>query len=146
MKKILSIVVLLSISTLNLYSQNRTIKGKVISELFETMPGISIIVGDKVDLGKTDLNGYFQVDIPISVKKILFGFVGIEPISIELTDNCDEIEVVALFSSSYDFMRVKKVGRLRMKKFMKLPKLHKEAFEKGIFKTDKACYTQEFIE
>jgi hypothetical protein len=32
-----------------------------------------------------------------------------------------------------------------MKRFKKLPELHKEAFEKGIFKTDKACYTREFI-
>ena len=32
-----------------------------------------------------------------------------------------------------------------MKRFQKLPKLHKAAFAKGIFKTDKACYTQVFI-
>ena len=32
-----------------------------------------------------------------------------------------------------------------MKRFKKLPELHKEAFEKGIFKTDEAFYTQEFI-
>ena len=34
---------------------------------------------------------------------------------------------------------------MRMKEFKKLPAIHKEAFEKGIFKTDSACYTQEFI-
>jgi lipid II:glycine glycyltransferase (peptidoglycan interpeptide bridge formation enzyme) len=32
-----------------------------------------------------------------------------------------------------------------MKRFRKLTELHKMAFEKGIFKTDKACYMQEFI-
>jgi len=48
-------------------------------------------------------------------------------------------------SSTYDFMTLRRVNKLRMKKFRKLPELHKEAFEKGIFKTDKACYTQEFM-
>jgi len=50
-----------------------------------------------------------------------------------------------MLSSSYDFITLKKVDRLRMKRFKQLPEKHKEAFEKGIFKTDMACYTQEFI-
>lgn len=50
-----------------------------------------------------------------------------------------------MLSGTYDFITLKKVDRLRMKRFKKLPKLHKEAFEKGIFKTDKACYKQEII-
>ena len=50
-----------------------------------------------------------------------------------------------MLSGTYDFMTLKKVDRLRMKRFKKLPKLHKEAFAKRIFKTDKACYSQEFI-
>jgi hypothetical protein len=48
-------------------------------------------------------------------------------------------------SGSYDFMSLKKVDRLRMKRFKLLPELHKKAFEEGIFKTDMACYTREFI-
>ncbi|MOA21250.1 hypothetical protein D3C78_1417340 [compost metagenome] len=79
------------------------------------------------------------------MKKIIFNTVGIELASIELVDKCDEIEVVMMLSSTYDFITLKKVDRLRMKRSKKLPELHKEAFEKGIFKTDKACYTQEFI-
>lgn len=145
MKKILIIIVLLSISTLNLYSQDKKIKGRVISEFFETMPGVSIIINDTVNVGKTDLNGYFQIDMPISVKKILFESVGLEPTTIELINNCDEIEVIVLLSGSYDFVTPKKADRLRIKKFKKLPKLHKEAFDKSIFNTDKTCYLQEFI-
>jgi hypothetical protein len=72
-------------------------------------------------------------------------FVGIEPTNIVLADNCDEVEVVMMLSGTYDFITPKKADRLRMKRFKKLPALHKEAFAKGIFKTDKACYTQEFI-
>jgi hypothetical protein len=50
-----------------------------------------------------------------------------------------------LLRGTYDFKTPKKVDRLRMKRFKKLPELHKEAFAKGIFKTDKVCYTQEFM-
>lgn len=136
---------MLGVSTYSLYSQNKTIKGRVIDDNLETLPYVSIVFNETVEVGKTDLNGFFQIDIPVSVKKLLFSTVGIELASIELVDKCDEVEVVMMLSSTYDFMTLKKVDRLRMKRFKKLPELHKEAFEKGIFKTDKACYTQKFI-
>ena len=50
-----------------------------------------------------------------------------------------------ILASSYDFITLKKADKLRMKEFKKLPAIHKQAFEKGIFKTDTACYTQKFI-
>jgi len=62
-----------------------------------------------------------------------------------LSDTCEEVEVVMMLSATYDFITLKKVDRLRMKRVKKLPALHKEAFERGLFKTDKACYTQAFI-
>ena len=145
MKNILIIFIVLSVSTYSLYSQNKTIKGRVISDQLETIPGVLIIINDTIKVGKTDINGFFQINIPVSEKKILFRYVGLEPTTIELLDKYDEVEVVMMLSGTYDFITLKKVDRLRMKRFKKLPKLHKEAFEKGIFKTDKACYKQEII-
>jgi hypothetical protein len=145
MKKLIVSFIVLSVSTFSLYSQNKTIKGRVITEDFETAPGMLIIINDTVKAGKTDLDGFFQIDIPISVKKILIWSLGLDQANIELVDICDEIEVVMMLSSSYDFITLKKADRLRRKRFMKLPELHKEAFKKGLFKTEKACYAQEFI-
>ncbi len=145
MKKILIIFIVLSVSICSLYSQTKTIKGRVIDDNLETLPYVSIVINDTVKVDRTDLNGFFQIDIPISVKKLLFSTVGIELASIELADKCDEVEVVMMLSSTYDFITLKKVDRLRMKRFKQLPELHKEAFKRGIFKTDNACYTQEFI-
>ena len=145
MKKLLIILIVFSVSICSLYSQNKTIKGRVITEDFETAPGMLIIINDTVKVGRTDLNGFFQIDIPISVKKILIWSLGFDQANIELVDKCDEVEVVMMLSSTYDFITLKKADRLRMKRFMKLPELHKEAFEKGIFKTENACYKQEFI-
>jgi len=144
MKKIL-IIILLSFTTCSLYSQNKTIKGRVISDFFETIPGVLIMINDTVEVGKTDLNGFFQINVPISMKKLLFKFLAFDPTVIELVGKCDAVEVVMMSSGTDDFITLKKADRLRMKRFKKLPELHKEAFEKGIFKTDKACYIQEFI-
>ena len=144
MKKLLIIFIVLSVSACSLYSQNKTINGRVISDDFETVPLASIMINDTVEVGRTDLNGFFQIDIPVSVKKILLGSVGLDPAIIKLVDNCDEVEVVMMRSSTDDFITFKKADRLRMKRFKKLPELHKEAFEKGIFKSEYACYNREF--
>jgi hypothetical protein len=135
----------LSLSTFNLYSQNKEVKGRVISDFFEAMSFVSILINDTVEVGRTDLNGFFQIDIPVSVENIMFSSIGLEQSSIELVNNCDQVEVVMLLRSTYDFIALKRVDRLRLKRFKKLPELHKEAFEKGIFKTEKACYRQVFI-
>ena len=145
MKKLLIVFIVLSVSIGSLYSQNKTIKGRVIDDNLETLPYVSIVINDTVEVGRTDLKGFFQIDIPVSEKKIVFMFLGLEPAIIEFVDKCDEVEVVMMLSGTYDFITLKKVDRLRMKRFKKLPELHKEAFEKGIFKTDTACYIQEFI-
>jgi hypothetical protein len=144
MKKLLILFIVIGIPMCNLYSQNKTIKGRVIDDNLETFPYVSIVINDTVEVGRTDLNGFFQIDIPVSVKKILLKSVGLDPAIIELVDKCDEVEVVMMLSGSYDFITLKKVDRLRMKRFKKLPELHKEAFEKGIFKSEYACYNREF--
>jgi hypothetical protein len=144
MKKIITLIFLIGISMCSLYSQTKTIKGRVISDELEPMLIVSIMINDTVEVGKTDLNGFYQINIPISEKKILFRAVGLDPATIELRDKCYIVEVVMMLSGTYDFITLKKVDKLRMKRFKELPELHKEAFEKGIFKTEYTCYNYEF--
>jgi hypothetical protein len=143
MKKLLIICIVLSVSTYSLYAQYKTIKGRVIDNNLD-FQYVSIMINDTVEVGKTDLNGFFQIDIPDSVKKILLRSVGLDPATIELVDKCDEVEVVMMLSGTYDFITLKKVDRLRMKEFKNLPELHKKAFEKGIFKTEFECFIRNF--
>lgn len=145
MKKLLIILVVLGVLTSSLYAPNKTIKGRVIDNTLETLAYIPIMINDTVKVGKTDINGFFHIEIPVSVKKISFNGIGMELAIIEIADKCDEVEVVMLLSGTYDFITFRKIDKLRMKEFKKLPEIHKKAFEKGIFKTDEACYTQEFI-
>lgn len=145
MKKVLMTFIVLSVSMCSLYSQQyKTVKGRVISEFFETISGVSITINDTVEVGKTDLNGFFQIDIPVSEKKISFGSVGLYPTTIELVDKCGKIEVVMMLSGTDDFITLKRVERKRKKRYKKLPEIHKQAFEKGIFKTEHACYNRKF--
>jgi hypothetical protein len=144
MKKLLTILLVLSVSASSLYSQNKTIKGRVIDENLETLPYVPIVINDTVEVGRTDLNGFFQIDIPISQKKILFRYVGLDPTTIELVDKCDKIEVVMMLSVTYDFITLKRAERKREKRYKKLPEIHKQAFEKGIFNNEYACYNREF--
>ena len=144
MKKILIVFIVFSVSICSLYSQNKTIKGRVISEDFESLPGVFIMIGDTIEVGRTDLNGFFQIDIPIFEKKILFEFVGMDQTTIELVDKCDKIDVVMMYTYTYDFITFKRAERKRKKRYKKLPEVHKQAFEKGMFETEYACYNREF--
>ena len=144
MKGIFVVFILMSVSICSLYSQDKTIKGRVISDYFETLAGVSIMISDTVEVGKTDLNGFFQIDIPVTEKSLSFGSVGLDPTTIELVDKCYKIEIVMILSSTYDFISLRRAERKRKKRFKKLLEIHKQAFEKGIFETEYACYNREF--
>lgn len=145
MNKLIIIFIAIVVSVSNLYSQNKTISGKVITEYLEPVPYALIFINDSVEVGRTDSNGFLQIDIPVSVEKLLFKGVGFEPAIIKLAGTCNDVEIVMMLSGTYDFMTLKKVDKLRKKKFNRLSEIHKEAFSKGIFKTNNVCSTQEFI-
>lgn len=144
MKKILILFILFTASLSGLYSQTKTIKGRVISEDFETLPMVIIKLNDKDEIGQTDLEGFFQIDIPSSEKEILFDFVGMESVVIKLEEKCDKAEVVMMYLRSYDFISPKQVEKKRKKRHNMITKIHTQAFEKGLFETDCPCYKREF--
>jgi len=49
-----------------------------------------------------------------------------------------------MYIYTYDFMTLKRAERKREKRYKKLPDIHKQAFEKGIFETEYAHYNREF--
>lgn len=143
MKIILSTLMLLSY--LFAEAQDITLKGRIIDEYLTVLPFVKIINQNDEVIGTTNNEGKFEIPLSEGVLKLKIYLVGMEPTIIELSDSCTSLEVVLMFDSIYDYMSLNKVDRLRMKRFKKLPKLHKEAFEKGIFKTDKPCYKRKFV-
>lgn len=93
MKKLIIICILLCVSTCCLYSQNKTIKGRVVDDNLEILPYVSIMINDTLEVGRTDSKGFFQMDIPVQEKRIIFKFLGLEPAIIEFVGKCDQVEV-----------------------------------------------------
>ncbi len=139
------VTILMLTSFMVVEAQDLTLKGRIISDNLEVLPEVRITNQKNELLAITDIEGKFEISIPSEVLKVNIVFVGMEPAIIDLSSTCSLLEVVIMTETLYDFMSLKKIDRLRMKRFKKLPELHKEAFEKGLFMTDKPCYTLEFI-
>ena len=76
MKKLIFLFTVLIFSACSLYAQNKTIKGSVIDNLqLEPLSFVAIMIDDTVGVGSTDLNGFFLIDIPIYVNKLLLGLL-----------------------------------------------------------------------
>lgn len=116
MKKLFITFIAIIVSASILYSQNKIIKGRVISNDFENVSFSSIMINDTIEVGKTDLNGFFKIEIPVLEKKLLFRSVGLESAIIEFVDTCNEVEVIMMLSGTYDFMTPKKVDKRRMER------------------------------
>ena len=99
---------------------------------------------DTTEIGKTDLDGYFQIELPKEADKLILAGLGYEWATISIPKECKSLEIILTMASTYDFMSPRKVDRLRKKEFEKLPELHYQAFQKGLFKTEKSCVIREF--
>lgn len=125
-------------------SGQRTLSGRTIDQFLETAIGIIIFDKDTTKIGQSDLNGYFQIKLPKETDKLIFAGVGYEWATIRIPKECENIEIILFLASTYDFISPKKVDRLRKKEFEKLPELHSQAFQKGLFKTKKPCISRKF--
>jgi len=122
----------------------RTLTGRVLDEHMEIAMEIKVFDKDTTQLGKSDFNGYFQIELPKNSEKLIFAGLGYEWATITIPKECKTLEIVLLLSGTYDFMSSNKIDRLRKKKFDNLSELHSAAFQKGLFKTEKPCFNQQF--
>jgi len=143
--RILLTFIFISFVTGGLFCQTRTITGRIISEYLEPLPLIYIQDIDTTLIGKTDLDGWFKIEISSSTDSLRLCSLGIEWATIQLTSDCDTLEVVMMYDYIYDFITLRKVDRLRLRRFKKLPEIHKQAFDQGLFKTENPCYKQIFV-
>lgn len=140
-------IILLSIFTLlinNINGQTRTIKGRVISEELKPLRYANILDNDDVRIGETDSIGNFEITIKQETQKLFFYWIGMEETSIKLQNDCNIIEVIMIPDAIYDFISSRKIDRLRKKRFNQLPKIHSNAFKKGMFSMNSICYEREF--
>jgi len=122
----------------------KNLSGRILDEYLESAIGITIFDKDTTEIGISDLNGYFKIELPRETDELIFAGVGYEWANITIPKNCDNLEIIILLSSTYDFMSSNKIDRLRKKRFDKITELHLQAYNKGLFKAEKPCFNQEF--
>lgn len=123
----------------------RTIKGRIIDENIESLPDARVYDHDTNQLGNTDLEGYFEIHVPKGTNNLIFGGIRYEWAIISIPDSCGYAEVVLMQDGTYDYKSHSKIDRLRKRRFENIPRIHQEAFNKGIFKNMKPCFTREFV-
>jgi hypothetical protein len=121
-----------------------SIRGKIIDESFFPLPAVSIIVDEK-EVALSDFDGKFQIEINKNVQKIVFQFIGMESLTVHLKENCNNLEIVLLNEGGcYLGASLQKVNRIRKRRFDNRKKIHKTAYQKGIFSTENFCGEPEF--
>ena len=135
------IILTVAILLFNLTSaQERIISGKVIGQELIEFPGVLVMTSDSKVLDTTDFSGNFSFKYSEEIKKIKFVFPMLQQEEVNLTDNCDHIEVILPDEWIYDFVSLKKAERKKKRDRKRiLPKLYAEAYDKGIFKNEKSC-------
>ncbi len=147
MKITIILLLILYFFNQNVFCQDRTIQGCVISEDLKVLSGVYIFNIDTVLIGRTDIDGRFKIDISNKTNKLLLRKLGLEWTTIELQNNCDTVNIIMMYFIRYDLaydFSLRKANRLRLKRFKKIPKLHSQAFYKGLFNKKTICYSREF--
>jgi hypothetical protein len=123
----------------------KSISGRVIVD-FEPQPMVYISSTKNFDtiLGKTDFDGYFNIETSKMIDTLFLGSVGLETAIILPNEYCETYEIIMILSSTYHFKSNAKVDRLRKRKFDELSDLHKQAAEIGLFETKTPCYSMIF--
>ncbi len=93
MKKIVLLLLLLSIVSI-LRAQEITLRGKVVDEDNNPMPGVSVVVEGTTTGTSTDNNGEFLLSAPAaSARRLVFSFVGYSRTTREIRENINYYEV-----------------------------------------------------
>lgn len=126
------------------HGQTRTITGKVLYDDLSPICDAKISDPQNIQLGTTDLNGDFKIDLPTEIDKLEIGMIGMEIALIQIPTTCDRIEIIMMPSGTYHYKSHKKVDRIRKRLFHKVTALHSTAFDKRLFFTTSPCYQREF--
>jgi hypothetical protein len=120
--------------------QERIITGKVVGQDLTEFPGVIIMTSNLKAIDTTDFNGNFNFKFSKNTQKIMLVFPMTQLEEIEITKNCNRIEIILFEEWIYDFVSLKRAKRKKERDRKRiLPKLYTKAYEKGIFKNEKSC-------
>ena len=143
-------ILFLTLFCLTSYGQSKTLKGKVVlsepsyekgvDSEFLLAPDAFVFSTDTTKLGATNKQGIFEIEVPINTREIIVSWVAYDWEPIELSGNCDFIEIVLIPAVIYDFVSIKRANKLNAKHRKKwLPELYRQAYEQGMIKSENPC-------
>lgn len=141
---------LLTACCLTTFGQTKTLRGKVIlsepsyekgvDSEFLLAPDAKVFSEDTLELGTSNKNGIFEIEVPENTYKIYVGWVAYDWEVIELSDTCEQLEIVLIPEVIYDFVTFKRANKLRKKHREKwLPELYQQASEQGFISSENPC-------
>ena len=71
--------------------------GRVVDENLEIAPLVTIYDKDTTEIGKADLDGYFEIELPKETEKIIFAGLGYEWATITIPNDCKTPEIILFF-------------------------------------------------
>jgi hypothetical protein len=130
--------------------QTKTLRGKVllsepsyekgVDSEFLLAPDAKIFSEDTFELGTSNKQGIFEIEVPENTSKIYVAWVAYDWETIELSDNCEQLEIVLIPAVIYDFVSLKRANKLNEKHRNKwLPELYQQAFEQGYITSENPC-------
>ena len=125
------------------FGQERIITGKVIGQDLIEFPAVVIMTTEKEAIDTTDFNGNFEFKYSTNIKRIKLIFPMTQEEEIEITENCNRIEVILLDEWIYDYVSLKRAERKKQRDRKRiLPELYIKAYENGIFINKNSCRFQ----
>ena len=135
---------------LTTFGQTKTLSGKVVlsepsyekrmDSEFLLAPDAKVFSEDTVELGTSNKHGIFEIEVPENTSKIFVAWVAYDWEVIELSDNCEQLEIVLIPAVIYDFVSLKRANKLNEKHRKKwLPELYQQAFEQGFIRSENPC-------
>jgi len=138
--QLIIIMILQFVFQLSYGQQERIITGQILGQGLIELPGMLIMTSDSKVLDTTDFNGRFKFKHTGDNKKIKFVSAMFQQEEIELSKNCNHIEIIILEECIYDFISIKRADRKKKRDRKRmLHKLYAEAYEKGLFDNENPC-------
>lgn len=131
-------LIIIFCSCTNSFGQNKIISGRIVDEHFNPLADAVIQTLDSAFIARADKDGNYVLTVPNKTKKIKAWAVGVETETFKLSNNC-KFNMILLDDIIAEF-ETKAAHQERYKKRKRgLPRLYKEAINKGIINENKPC-------
>jgi hypothetical protein len=134
------IVAFLSVFIHSSLGCQKIIRGKLVDGNLDPLIGAHVFGLDGENLGVTDINGEYEVDIPYDVDNLVYAYTGYENTIIGLKRGCSRADVILQDYWVFHYRSTSRIERKRRAQFNRINSVYDQAFEQGLFPDKFPCY------